>query len=385
MFCAGVVAEYDPFHNGHKYHLEQTRKLGAQRIVVVMSGDAVQRGEIAAFSKYKRAQLAIAGGADLVIELSAPYSCAPAQVFAENAIRLFAGLGEGVVEAVSFGSVDADAKSLENAASLCRELENSESVKQLTSSGVSYPAAVAKAAQKYSPQTASILAEPNNVLAVEYIKAAAEIAPWIKPLSVQRVGALHSDTAPNGSFASATVIRQMLRHHEDVQKYVPYCLKDTPAELHNQDRALLMMLLSADEKRIAQRPFVNQSIVNRYLKAMQKCPETISEFAQLIKSRDMTMSRVRRLIMHILLDITHSDMTFPVPYGRILALNEKGAQILAHSQNKTLCYDTSLKNLERTAEGTRTAMTEKCAVRLRELCSGEPFSNEYTKKIVLTK
>ena len=126
MYVAGVVAEYNPFHNGHEYHLKMTRQAGADHIVVVMSGDAVQRGDVAVFSKYERAQIALKYGADLVLELSAPYSCAPAQVFAENAVRLLAGLGEGVVNAISFGSACGDAKLLETAQTECAKLEDSE-------------------------------------------------------------------------------------------------------------------------------------------------------------------------------------------------------------------------------------------------------------------
>lgn len=108
MRIAGVVAEYNPFHNGHKFQLQATRKAGAEGVVVIMSGDCVQRGTAAVFSKYDRAQIAVQNGADLVIELPCPFSCSNSEIFARSAVRLMAGLGEGVVDMLSFGSESGD-------------------------------------------------------------------------------------------------------------------------------------------------------------------------------------------------------------------------------------------------------------------------------------
>ena len=385
MFTAGVVAEYNPFHNGHKYQLEQTRKQGADHIVVVMSGDAVQRGDVAVYSKYDRAQIALRNGADLVIELSAPYSCAPAQVFAENAVRLLAGLGEGVVNAVSFGCACDNAKLLEKAQETCAELEDCEQFKELISSGLSYPAAMQKAAENECDEVKDILSDANNVLAIEYIKAAKKFAPWISLMCVQRNGTFHDDMEINGDYASASLIRKMLKYSNKLDKLVPELPDASPAYLINMDKALLFRIMTADEDLVDELPFMTQSLANRFFKAVQKCPQSVAEFENLIKSKDITMARIRRMIMHLALGICDLDMKVSVPYGRILALNERGAEILAAAKNRTLSYDTSLSKLETDIDCRRVAMLEGNAVRLREICSGDEFSNEYTRKIVLTK
>ena len=385
MHVAGVVAEYNPFHNGHKYHLEQTGKMGADHIVVVMSGDAVQRGDVAVYSKYERAQIALKHGADLVLELSAPYSCAPAQVFAENAVRLLAGFGEGVVNSISFGCACDNAQLLEKAQQRCVQLEDSEQFKELISEGLSYPAAMQKAAESDCEDIKNILSDANNVLAIEYIKAAKRFAPWIKLMCVERNGVFHDEMEVNGDLASATLVRKMIRYKTDLSKLVPELPDCEPAFLDNMDKALLFRIITADEDLVEELPFMTQSLANRFYKAVQKCPQSVAEFESLIKSKDITMARIRRMVMHLALGICELDMHVPVPYGRILALNEKGAQILAAAKNRTLEYDTSLSKLEKDIDSRRVAMLECNAVRLREICAGDEFSNEYTRKIVLTK
>ncbi len=385
MHVAGVVAEYNPFHNGHKYHLEQTGKMGADHIVVVMSGDAVQRGDVAVYSKYERAQIALKHGADLVLELSAPYSCAPAQVFAENAVRLLAGFGEGVVNSISFGCACDNAQLLEKAQQRCAQLEDSEQFKELISEGLSYPAAMQKAAESDCEDIKNILSDANNVLAIEYIKAAKRFAPWIKLMCVERNGVFHDEMEVNGDLASATLVRKMIRYKTDLSKLVPELPDCEPAFLDNMDKALLFRIITADEDLVEELPFMSQSLANRFYKTVQKCPQSVAEFESLIKSKDITMARIRRMVMHLALGICELDMHVPVPYGRILALNEKGAQILAAAKNRTLEYDTSLSKLEKDIDSRRVAMLECNAVRLREICAGDEFSNEYTRKIVLTK
>lgn len=385
MHVAGVVAEYNPFHNGHKYHLEQTGKMGADHIVVVMSGDAVQRGDVAVYSKYVRAQIALKHGADLVLELSAPYSCAPAQVFAENAVRLLAGFGEGVVNSISFGCACDNAQLLEKAQQRCAQLEDSEQFKELISEGLSYPAAMQKAAESDCEDIKNILSDANNVLAIEYIKAAKRFAPWIKLMCVERNGVFHDEMEVNGDLASATLVRKMIRYKTDLSKLVPELPDCEPAFLDNMDKALLFRIITADEDLVEELPFMSQSLANRFYKTVQKCPQSVAEFESLIKSKDITMARIRRMVMHLALGICELDMHVPVPYGRILALNEKGAQILAAAKNRTLEYDTSLSKLEKDIDSRRVAMLECNAVRLREICAGDEFSNEYTRKIVLTK
>ena len=242
-----------------------------------------------------------------------------------------------------------------------------------------------KAAESDCEDIKNILSDANNVLAIEYIKAAKRFAPWIKLMCVERNGVFHDEMEVNGDLASATLVRKMIRYKTDLSKLVPELPDCEPAFLDNMDKALLFRIITADEDLVEELPFMSQSLANRFYKTVQKCPQSVAEFESLIKSKDITMARIRRMVMHLALGICELDMHVPVPYGRILALNEKGAQILAAAKNRTLEYDTSLSKLEKDIDSRRVAMLECNAVRLREICAGDEFSNEYTRKIVLTK
>jgi predicted nucleotidyltransferase len=204
-------------------------------------------------------------------------------------------------------------------------------------------------------------------------------------MCVERSGVFHDDMEVNGDLASATLIRKMIRYKTNLSKLVPELPDSAPSYLDNMDKALLFRIMTADEDLVEELPFMTQSLANRFYKAVQKCPQSVAEFESLIKSKDITMARIRRMIMHLALGICDLDMHISVPYGRILALNDRGAQILACAKNRTLEYDTSLARLEKNDCSKRTAFLECNAVRLREVCAGVSFSNEYKRKIVITK
>lgn len=247
MKIAGIVAEYNPFHNGHKYQIQATRQAGAEGIVAVMSGDCVQRGSAAVFSKYDRAQAAIRNGADLVIELPCPFSCSNSEVFARSAVRLLAGLGEDVVTTLSFGCESGDRNALEQAAEISAMLENSQQVRELLSQGKSYPQAMYEASIGLYGRTAEeIFSTPNNVLAVEYIKAAKRIAPWLVPYAVKREAVAHDSQAESGDFASASHIRELIKEGGEWQKFVPYDFEGCkPSFTRQAGREMLFKLCTA--------------------------------------------------------------------------------------------------------------------------------------------
>ena len=248
MKIAGIVAEYNPFHNGHKYQIQATRQAGAEGIVAVMSGDCVQRGSAAVFSKYDRAQAAIRNGADLVIELPCPFSCSNSEVFARSAVRLLAGLGEDVVTTLSFGCESGDRNALEQAAEISAMLENSQQVRELLSQGKSYPQAMYEASIGLYGRTAEeIFSTPNNVLAVEYIKAAKRIAPWLVPYAVKREAVAHDSQAESGDFASASHIRELIKEGGEWQKFVPYDFEGCkPSFTRQAGREMLFKLCKQD-------------------------------------------------------------------------------------------------------------------------------------------
>nr|MCR5123429.1 nucleotidyltransferase family protein [Ruminococcus sp.] len=217
MYTAGIVAEFDPFHKGHEYLLKQARERGATHIAVVMSGAAVQRGEIAVCSKHERAEKALRCGADLVIELPAPFSCSMAEYFAGAAVRI---LGQLNIDALCFGSEVDNADNIIGAARAVDELSDSAAVKSLLAEGLSYPAAVhAVTAEKFGGETAAALGTPNSTLGVEYVRALMKNGVAADILPIKRVGAGHDKRG--GDYPSGSELRERLMRGEDISGGVP--------------------------------------------------------------------------------------------------------------------------------------------------------------------
>ncbi|MBQ8968002.1 nucleotidyltransferase family protein [Ruminococcus sp.] len=387
MKIAGVVAEYNPFHNGHKYQLEETRRNGATHIVVVMSGSAVQRGDVAVADKYSRAQTALENGADLVIELPAPYSCSSAERFARAAVQLLAGLGENGVSMLSFGCETADLPLLKKAADISAELDDSKYVRDMLENGVPYPAAVAAAAG--IPAIQAVFDKPNNMLAIEYIKALKKYAPWTEHLAIARSGADHDSSDASDNIASASRIRELIRAGEDYSAFVPKIIEGEPFLIENADKALLMRIMTAGTE-LQRLPDMSTHLARRFINTREtKCEliNSASDFAELFKHKAITLARVRRIMIYLAIGVTSHDL-FDVPYGRVLALNERGREIFAACKNAPMDYGTSLANLEKlSSRAARISELERNAVTLQQLCvKGSPnFISEYTRKIVLSR
>lgn len=378
MRVFGITAEYNPFHNGHKYQIEKARKLGATHIVCIMSGTAVQRGDIAVYSKYERARAAISCGADLVVELPCPFSCSNAEIFARSAVSLMAALGENAVTDICFGCETDDIEKLRSSAELSEKLKDSAEVRKLLSAGISYPAALSKAGGEHG----AVFRGANDLLAVEYIKAAKEFVPQINFVPIKRIGAAH-DSDSLSDIPSATFIRNKISKGEAPYTLLPFDVNESPCFLKNADRAVLYKLVTANRDEVRMLPDMTENLLNRYFKAVYSGVKSLSGFADQIKSKNITMARVRRMLMHLVLGVKSDDIKLP-PYGRILALNQRGRDILSLSKEKAVPFGTSLKRLENTSDyALRVSQLEQNAVRLQDLCRKDltGFSNEYTAKL----
>ena len=389
MLTAGIIAEFNPFHNGHKYLLNRTRENGATHIVAVMSGAAVQRGECAVADKYFRAQAAVKNGADLVIELPCPFSCSSGEIFAMSAVKLLASLGEGVVARLSFGSEIEDLRLLEKAAEASSQLADSREVRKNLAAGQSYPMAVYKAAcEKYGMETGEALANPNSILGVEYIKALKKLAPHIQPSPVARMAVGHHDSGTVGSFASASAVRGMLRKGEDVSGFIPEgCVPQKTYYMENMQKELLYLLACADKPMLTELPDVSGEIADRIISVMKQMPITADDFFNACKSRNITMARLRRIGLYLVLGVKKSDILAP-PYIRILAFNGMGKEILACCKNPLLPMDTSLRRLEQTSDYSgRVSQLEQNAVKFQYFCGDftDAYINDYQRKITLTE
>lgn len=348
MKICGIVAEYNPFHNGHKYHIEKTKEMyGATHIAAVMSGNFTQRGDVAVFDKYKRTETALKNGVDLVIELPVPYALGSAEQFAFGAVSVLHSLG--CVEMISFGSECGDVELLEETAGAVMFAQQNEDFFTFMRHGDSFPAALQKTIEKYyENDIIDALTEPNNTLAVEYIKALGELGSSIKPVTVKRTGAEHDGDGTNGKFASAAHIRKSLAAGEDMSAFVPEfpesSLNDT-AKLANLETAILAKLRTMSPEELEKAPNVLMGLENRIYKAA-RVSANLAELYMLIKTKRYTMSRIRRIIMAEFIGIKKSDVKEKPPYIHILGMNAKGKEILAAADCE-LPVDTSLKSLSK--------------------------------------
>ncbi len=343
MKICGVIAEYNPFHNGHLYQLEQTKKqYGATHIAAVMSGNFTQRGDAAVFDKYRRTETALKNGADLVIELPVPYVLASAEQFALGAVSLLQSLG--CVEMLSFGSECGDIELLQETAGAVLYAQQCDEFFGMMKNGSTFPAALQKTVERYyTDDISETLTEPNNTLAIEYLKAMGELGCAFKPVTIRRFGADHDSEKTSGGFAGASLIRRKIRAGEDVSGYVPELPQTDFADLQNLETAVLAKLRVMSKAEIAKAPNVLMGLENRIYKAA-RVSTGLAELFLLTKTKRYTMARIRRIILSCFLDIQKSDLKSPPAYVHILGMNGRGKEILAAADCK-LPIDVSLKKL----------------------------------------
>lgn len=388
MITAGIVAEYNPFHSGHKYMIEQVRKKGATHVAAVMSGAVVQRGDIAVFDKHFRAEKAVENGVDLVVELPFPYSCSSGELFARSAISILSGLGDNVVNKLAFGCECDDINLLKKASEASMKLKDSQFVRKKLMQGLSYPDSVCQSAcEIYGESVGDILKSPNNTLAVEYIKAAEELLPEVDFITVKRQYAEHDSDQAYEGITSASHIRSLLSDRKRADEFCPYSFGGEPLFfLEKMEREVLFRLGCLEKADFERLPDCSSELADKIIKAMSECPENLSEFFRLCKSKNVTMARLRRVVMHCILGTEKNDM-IPPPYVRILAFNKHGAEILKKCGGR-LPVDTSLKALENSSEeAKRIIHLENNGVRFQKFCTDGEYKpqNEYRKSVRLMK
>lgn len=335
MNITGIITEYNIFHNGHKYQIDEIKK-HSDAVIAVMSGSFVQRGDVAITDKWSRAKTALLGGVDLVIELPVCYALNAAPNFATGGINILNALG--VVNNICFGSESGSIDELMSAAELL-ENENSEiskKIKKYVMDGMSYPNALTKAYSALIPS--DILSEPNNILATEYIRALIRSDSKIKPMTVKRHKACYHDRNLYQNIASATKLREMNRNNENINDFIPYKLEDIdcdiPYDISNLDSAIiskLRLMTAEDLQNISE---VTEGIENRILSSanMSYSFETLVEN---VKNKRYTTNKIRRMIISALIGFT-KDIYSPMPqYIRILGMNKVGMTIL--KQAKDIC------------------------------------------------
>lgn len=429
MNVAAVIAEYNPFHNGHAYHIKETRRLtNADYILVIMSGDFVQRGEPACLDKYTRARMALQNGADLVLELPAAYASASAEAFAAGAVATLHRLG--VVDTISYGSEYPREAVFSQLAQLYLHEPPafSERLRNRLRQGDTYPQARAVAtgewlkAEGYADCPTGLLSSPNSILAIEYHKALLSLGSAIRPLAIRRLGEYHDAALPKAeeaTFASATAIRRLLSEYDimantaivqelcrQLPANVMEVLCQMPGFLTADDfsAALGYALLYTPADDFSHYADLSGELGRRIKKLIPQY-QGWQSFTDLLKTRQLTRSRVSRALLHLLLRIQERQMQEwrldgYAYYARVLGFHRSARRLLAAiKQNSSVLLLTKMAAAEQSLEffypntpqrlshARQLLETDLQAAHLYETMAalrfGRPPKNEYSHGLIL--
>ena len=345
MKDTAIIAEYNPFHNGHKYHIEKIRQLtDADFCLVIMSGNFTQRGEPAIIDKYIRTNMALANGADLVLELPVCFSCASSPYFAQGAISILEQLG--TVDYLAFGSECGQISILENTASILTQNPPAyaKALKDGLKTGLTFPAAQSQALAQYDQKFSHVLTSPNNLLGVEYCKCLLSRNSTIKPITILRTGRNYNDSILQGTFGSALAIRTALEAQtslESIRPCVPdnvltimktFYLKRFPVFPDMLSQMLHYRLLIQSDSGFTSYLDITEDLSHRICRQIPSY-ENFHSFCMLLKTKEITYTRISRSLLHILLDIRKEDPVYDgqekeALYARILGFRQTAVPLL---------------------------------------------------------
>lgn len=343
----GIIAEYNPFHNGHLYHLQKSLQVtDSSYSVAIVSGNFTQRGSTSLVDKWTKAEIALKNGIDLVLELPLLYSISSAENFAEGAIKILDSLK--VVDYISFGSESGDISTLNMIADvLYKEPKAYKNIlSHELSKGLSFPKARENALLMYLNDIrkfSNVLSSPNNILGIEYLKALKKYKSNIIPVTIERYNSNYHDTSYRGNVASATAIRNIVKNNgwDILRKVVPentfsILLENIKVghvvpDLSVFEKQIIYNLRKMSIQEIAQLPDVSEGLENAIKNAANSCNSVI-EFLNIIKSKRYTNTRLQRILVYALLGITKKDIDLSkkaIPYIRVLGFNNKGKYLIS--------------------------------------------------------
>ncbi|NLN49381.1 MAG: nucleotidyltransferase [Clostridiales bacterium] len=343
MSVTGIISEYNPFHNGHKYNCNMAKKItGSDCIISVMSGNFLQRGEPALFDKWLRSKMAILEGVDLVIELPVIYSCQPAENFAYGAVKILNSLG--IVDYLCFGSESGDIDELMKVTNiLINEPEYFRNhVQKNILEGITYSKAIGDAINSI---TDAKIAQPNNILGLEYLKAIRKLKSNIEPVTIKRINNEYHDTCLTGAISGATAIREEIKLNglsDKLSKAVPkstfdimtqsYKYQGSPIFIEDFSDLIFYQLRKSSLRDLAVLPHIKEGLENR-IKAKSNTSTTLNDLIDCVKTKRYTRTYLQRILCYTLLgmtkdDVLHSKSSKSIVYIRVLALNKKGRVLL---------------------------------------------------------
>lgn len=372
MQTVGIVAEFNPFHNGHRRLVEAARARGMTHVTAVMSGNFVQRGEAAFADKFLRAKAAVCAGVDLVLDLPVPWSLGGAATFARGGVSLLAAVGCG---ALAFGCETEDAGLLSHTADLLQREDIAQRAADLMKQGLTYPSALHRALLQNAEDTAAaLLKSPNNVLAVEYIKALRSEGASLSLLPFKRYGAAHDADSGSDWIRSGAALRAMAAF-SSAAPYMPpeaYAVFSAETECFldrgNYETAVLTALRLLPDAAFEQ--YVDdRSGLKERLRAAVKTADSLEVLLQTAKTKSITLSKVRRETMHLFLQIPPSFGRTTPSFVRVLAANERGLEVLSASASPLPVLTRHAQTQQLSAEGKALYELQCRATDLYGLCT----------------
>lgn len=361
MKIVGFIAEYNPFHNGHSYHIQKALELtGADAAVVVMSGDYVQRGAPAILPKRFRVRAALESGVAAVLELPVCYATGSAELFALGSVSLLNSLG--IIDSICFGSECGDLQILQQLADILYEEPRryQYTLKQYLKNGISFPAARQLAvsayfAEKSLPDHSSLLGEPNNILGIEYLKALKKTGSHMQAFTIQRMSSSYHDTILRPSYSSASAIRTLFESRQtDDSLFFGKLAAQVPSGHWKQlkkeyrqkypvflnDFSLLLKykLLAQSKTQLTEYLDISEELANRICNRQNEFIH-YTQFAEILKTRELAQTRIFRALLHILLDIREDDVKIYLSegihyYARLLGFREDSAKVVSEIAKK---------------------------------------------------
>lgn len=347
MAVAGIISEYNPFHRGHLFQIEEIRaRLGAETgIVCLMSGNFVQRGEFAVLNKHSRAEAAVACGADLVMELPLPWAVASAERFGRGAVELLSAMG--IVTHLAFGSESGETERLRRVARCLLSAEFPSALKSALEDGRSFAAARQAAVCRLIGADGELLSRPNDILAVEYLKAMEETGSALLPLAVFRRGAVHDGAGPEDGICSASLLRRWMQQGEAerMREYVPAPVWEiflrekaagrAPVQGGSCERAVLARLRSMSDAEFETLPGAGEGLWRR-LRRFARTEPSLAAVADGCKTKRYAHSGIRRMLLCAYLGVTRETAAQPPSYLRVLAFSRRGQALLRQMKGKAL-------------------------------------------------
>ncbi len=359
MKVVGIIAEYNPFHKGHAYHIRKAKEItGAEFAVVIMNGDFVQRGEPAIYDKYTRTRQALEGGADMIFELPIRFGVSSAGDFAYGGVLALHSLG--FVDALCFGSELGDISPLQEIACFLKEepLPFKNVLRSFLKNGHSYPSARALALSQFTQLDADTISEPNNTLGIEYCLALLSLSSSIRPYTIQRIGEDYHGSKSDALYPSASTLRRNIQR------------SDTP-HLQPDDFSAALGYALLSSKDLTQYKDINSDLadrVNRYLPNYT----TFSSFVEKVHHPSLTGGRIRRGLLQCLLHLETTDNS--MPYLRLLGMKREASSLLTNKEALPC------KIISRPAVDSRNLNTAACSLLQKDLLASDLYRQTWNRK-----